>query len=300
MARVDLPALAAALTEGPGLARAAGIARLGELLELLHALFDGLRPAAGGVGHKPGRAPGVFAASDLPGPLRIRAHHELSYTPDPPRFLAFWCERPAAAGGETPTVDGAALFAALPARVRAPFEAAGVAYHRRLPPPGLPAPVVSWAEAFRAPTAEAAAAAARGRGLEARVQGAVLHTRVVLPALRDHPQAGPVWFNQAHAFWPDRRALGRSGWLWDQLARRSDRLQRSWATLGDGAPLPGAALAQIVAAMDALERPVPWRAGDLLLLDNHRVMHGRRPFTGDRAVFVAMADRLRGDGLRPG
>ena len=33
----------------------------------------------------------------------------------------------------------------------------------------------------------------------------------------------------------------------------------------------------------------PWEAGDLLVLDNHMVAHGRRPFTGPRRILVAMA-----------
>jgi alpha-ketoglutarate-dependent taurine dioxygenase len=33
----------------------------------------------------------------------------------------------------------------------------------------------------------------------------------------------------------------------------------------------------------------PWRAGDVLAIDNVLVMHGRKPFTGHRRVIVAMA-----------
>jgi hypothetical protein len=34
---------------------------------------------------------------------------------------------------------------------------------------------------------------------------------------------------------------------------------------------------------------VPWVEGDLMLIDNVLVAHGRRPFTGPRRVLVAMA-----------
>jgi alpha-ketoglutarate-dependent taurine dioxygenase len=33
----------------------------------------------------------------------------------------------------------------------------------------------------------------------------------------------------------------------------------------------------------------PWQPGDILMLDNRLVAHGRNPFTGDRKVIVAMA-----------
>ena len=32
----------------------------------------------------------------------------------------------------------------------------------------------------------------------------------------------------------------------------------------------------------------PWAAGDLLLVDNLRVAHGRAPFSGHRTVLVGM------------
>jgi hypothetical protein len=34
---------------------------------------------------------------------------------------------------------------------------------------------------------------------------------------------------------------------------------------------------------------VEWAAGELLLIGNVRVGHGRRPFTGPRRVLVAMS-----------
>jgi hypothetical protein len=35
---------------------------------------------------------------------------------------------------------------------------------------------------------------------------------------------------------------------------------------------------------------VDWRDGDLLLIDNVLVGHGRRPYTGSRRILVAMSD----------
>jgi hypothetical protein len=37
----------------------------------------------------------------------------------------------------------------------------------------------------------------------------------------------------------------------------------------------------------------PWRAGDLMLVDNIRSAHSREPFEGAREVLVAMADPVR-------
>jgi hypothetical protein len=39
----------------------------------------------------------------------------------------------------------------------------------------------------------------------------------------------------------------------------------------------------------------PWRAGDILMLDNVLTAHARRPFAGERRLLVAMGDMLSFD-----
>ncbi|WP_030456258.1 TauD/TfdA family dioxygenase [Herbidospora cretacea] len=57
----------------------------------------------------------------------------------------------------------------------------------------------------------------------------------------------------------------------------------------DGTPIPAE---HVIQARDrGLEHAVDvdWRTGDMLLIDNVLVGHGRRPFTGSRRVLVAMS-----------
>lgn len=46
---------------------------------------------------------------------------------------------------------------------------------------------------------------------------------------------------------------------------------------------------------ESLNFPVPWRDGDLLLLDNRRFMRGRRAFEGERAILTRFIKRPAGD-----
>ncbi|MEL6368813.1 MAG: TauD/TfdA family dioxygenase [Pseudomonadota bacterium] len=40
---------------------------------------------------------------------------------------------------------------------------------------------------------------------------------------------------------------------------------------------------------------IPWQSGDLVLVDNFLVMHGRRPFGGKRCILVSL---VANDGSR--
>ncbi len=62
------------------------------------------------------------------------------------------------------------------------------------------------------------------------------------------------------------------------------------ACFGDGPPIDDEAVFQVhnAYAMEAVE--FPWQKGDILLLDNMLIAHGRNTFAGNREVLLAMGD----------
>jgi len=62
---------------------------------------------------------------------------------------------------------------------------------------------------------------------------------------------------------------------------------------GDGTPIETDVLDHVRDAFAAEEVAFPWQANDVLVVDNMRVSHGRRPFTGKRCVLVAMTQPYR-------
>jgi hypothetical protein len=60
------------------------------------------------------------------------------------------------------------------------------------------------------------------------------------------------------------------------------------AKFGDGSPIPIEMLEQIRAVLTSETVLFPWRAGDVLVLDNLLAAHGRMPFNGARKIILAM------------
>jgi alpha-ketoglutarate-dependent taurine dioxygenase len=125
-----------------------------------------------------------------------------------------------------------------------------------------------------------------------------LQTRQVCQAVATHPETGAsVWFIQAHLFHisgltpADRAAL---------LAVVDEAALPRNAYWGDGAPIDDETLAHIRDAYEREKVVFPWQTGDVLLLDNTLVAHGRAPFAGPRTVLVGMTGPYAADRAGPG
>jgi hypothetical protein len=69
----------------------------------------------------------------------------------------------------------------------------------------------------------------------------------------------------------------------------ADRLPRH-VTYGDGKEIAPEDLEHVRATFRRYQVSFPWQPGDVLLLDNMQVAHGRRPFRGQRKVLTALLD----------
>jgi len=59
---------------------------------------------------------------------------------------------------------------------------------------------------------------------------------------------------------------------------------------GDGSKIEESAAREVQEAYDAEKIIFPWKDGDVLLLDNMTMAHGRQPYKGSRKVIVAMVE----------
>lgn len=118
--------------------------------------------------------------------------------------------------------------------------------------------------------------------------GGGLRTRQIRPAMACHPVSGEeLWFNQAHLFHvsshePEMREAMLALFPEEDLPRNS--------YFGDGSPIEEDVLEHIRAAYRDSTFTFGWQKNDVLMVDNMRIAHGRKPFSGDRKVLVMMGD----------
>jgi hypothetical protein len=70
---------------------------------------------------------------------------------------------------------------------------------------------------------------------------------------------------------------------------KDDELPRN-AFYGDGSAIESSVLDEIRETYKATAIAFPWQRGDILMVDNFLVSHGREPFAGPRKVLVALAE----------
>jgi alpha-ketoglutarate-dependent taurine dioxygenase len=227
----------------------------------------------------------VYTSTEYPPTFTISMHNEMSYASRWPAKLAFYCERAAASGGATPLVDGTRWLADLDEEVRDAF-ADGVCYQQNLH--GGMGLGRSWQETFEADSREEVEKYLSGASAtwKWRSDGG-LQVRQVGPATARHRVTGDeVWFNQADQWHP--AGLGDETAAALTAIMPQEELPQS-VTFANGDPIPAEYITQVQQRGLAAAVDVEWRPGDLLVIDNVLVGHGRRPFTGSRRVLVAMS-----------
>ncbi len=255
-----------------------------EFERLCAALEPRLLNYAGGDSPRTAVTGKVYTSTEYPAHLEIPLHNELSYRHQWPRKLFFFCLQAPDAGGETNLADSRRLLAAIDPVVTRRFADRQVAYVQNLHDGwGLGK---SWQDTFETDDRSVVESHCRVTGTEFRWTEQGLWTRTICPAVITHPDTGEqAWFNQATLWHVSSR--GRK--YQDDMLRLfgSDALPSN-ACYGDGTPIDSADLDAIRRACRETEVMFPWHQGDVLLVDNVLVAHGRKPFKGERRILVAM------------
>ncbi len=223
----------------------------------------------------------VFTANEAPPDVSIYLHHEMAQTPLFPSRLFFCCTQAPAQHGETPICRSDITLAELE-KIDGEFVARcaelGVKYSNTMPSEDdrESGQGRSWRSTLAADTKEQAEARLEklGYSYDWLDDGSLRATTPRLPAIRTLVDGRRVFFNQliaAFRGWKDVR----------NDPQKSIRF-------GDGSEIPAASMQAAIDISDRLSYDLAWQAGDVALIDNFLVMHGRRPFEGKRTVLASL------------
>jgi alpha-ketoglutarate-dependent taurine dioxygenase len=279
-------ALRAVVTEhGAVLIRGLGLHDAAETGAVFQRLATGLMTEKEAFASRRTYADGVYSATKWPQNQPMCMHHELSYTLEFPGLMLFACLSAPTEGGATGVADSPTVLDALPIELVERFEREGWlltrSYNDEIG--------ASFAEAFGTEDRGAVERYCRANAIEFEWQpDGELRTRQRRSAVVHHPVTGRrCWFNQIAFLNEWTLAPEVREYLVDVYG--ADGLPFN-TRFGNGDPIGEDVVQLLNEVYEAHTAREPWRAGDLLLVDNVRTAHSREPFEGPREVLVAMAD----------
>lgn len=199
----------------------------------------------------------------------VPAHGEMYYMEKRPDLIWFYCASPAKKGGETTVYDAIKVYEALSDDAKTLLHAKRLKYIRHYPD-GF------WQKIFRADTLDEVSAICQENCLSLTINAdRSITTEYTRSAFVQSPQ-GDHWLFLNNIL--PVIAIERLG------------LQYNLLRLEDGSTIPDTVLDEIASVTERLAVPIPWQKGNIAMIDNRRLLHGRRPFEDDqREIYVRMA-----------
>lgn len=230
----------------------------------------------------------IYTSTDYPPEQPIFLHNEQSYNLTFPTKILFYCVKKAEQQGATPIADSRKIYQRLDPEIRQRFVDQGYRYVRNFGD-GLG---LTWQEAFQNDNKAAIEEYCANNDIEFewRDDGRRLRTSQLRRVVVQHPLTGVnSWFNHLTFFHVSALVPSVRDTL---LAEFAEEDLPNNTYYGDGSPIEAEVMDHLRGLYEDEMVVFDWQEGDVLLLDNVMVAHGRQPFVGERKVVVGMADPI--------
>ncbi|MGD1807089.1 condensation domain-containing protein [Dapis sp. BLCC M126] len=229
----------------------------------------------------------VYGSTPYPEDKAILFHNESSHLHRWPQKIFFLCVKAAESGGDTPIVDCRKVYQMLSPQLREKLEEKQLMYVRNY----VEDLDVSWQDFFHTNNKSEVETYCKNAGMEFEwLENNGLKTAKLRPAITTHPKTGEkIFFNQIqlhHISYLDA-AVRES--LLSEFGEKS--LPRN-VYYGDGSPIEDSVIEEIGAIYEKATISFPWQAGNMIMLDNMLIAHGRNPYVGERKIVVAMGELM--------
>ncbi len=230
----------------------------------------------------------IYETPRLPPDIYLSTHNECAAQRNWPMRLAFCCKNPAERGGETPLADCRKVHDRLTPEVQEKFARLGVLYIRDISKAELDGVFGTNSRPYIEEYCER-----NDYAFEWDRQGGI-HLRFITQTITEHPvTAEPVWFNHVRLYLASRYPFIREPQPIPRPVAALPYVRGKYdlnAFFGDGSPIDDEAVFHIHNAYTMETVEFPWQKGDILLLDNMLIAHGRNRFAGDREVLLALGN----------
>jgi alpha-ketoglutarate-dependent taurine dioxygenase len=227
----------------------------------------------------------VYTSTDHPASEVISMHNEMSYLPSYPRRLFFYSLQPAEAGGQTSLASGRDIMRALPSDLVGRLQHKKINYIRNFQAKSRVGK--SWADTYQVTDRAEIEKIVAQQGSTCAWLSDSLRVSTLCEALAVHPDTGEeIWFNQAEQ-WHSSALDAKRRDFFEQLLGKGNLPHE--CEYGDGEPMEGAALAEVRRVMQANKLLFDWQRGDVLMIDNILMMHGREAFKGERKTLAYLS-----------
>src|SRR5688572_5335079 len=232
---------------------------------------------------------GIYTSTEYPAEYQLSMHSEYAYTHKFPSRLFFCCIVEPGKGGETPLADNRQILKKLEPSVVEEFRTKRVKYLRNLH--GASGFGLSWQATFQTTDRAVVERYCSERLIDYHWKGdGGLRLENTFESVVTHSRTGEeVWFNQAPQFHPSDYPSHIYQTLINSYRGKENELPQT-SFFGDNSPIDIRALKHIRETMFGEATVFPWLQGDVVMLDNVLVCHGRMPFSGQRKILLAMTD----------
>ncbi len=228
----------------------------------------------------------IFTSTPYPADKMIHYHNESSHLARWPMKIFFFSALAAESGGETPVLDIRAVLDEIRPEYVERFERLGLLYVRNFAE-GID---VSWQQFFQTEDPAEVEHRCREAGTGLQWVDGQRRLRISQPAraVHRHPVTGEkVFFNQVLLHHPAALDADTRASLLELFAE--ENLPRN-VYYGDGSVIDDDVILHLQEIYERVGVAFEWTTGDMLMLDNMLVSHGRMPFTGPRKTLVAMGE----------
>ena len=229
----------------------------------------------------------VYGSTPYPEDKAILFHNESSHLNRWPQKIFFLCLKVAESGGETPIVDCRNVYKMLSPKLREKLEEKQLMYVRNY----VEDLDVSWQDFFHTNNKSEVESYCKNAKIEFEwLENNGFKTFKVRPAITTHPKTKEkIFFNQIqlhHISYLDPAVRDS---LLSEFGEK--RLPRN-VYYGDGSPIEDSVIEEIGEVYEKAAINFPWQAGNMIMLDNMLIAHGRNPYVGERKIVVAMGELM--------